>query len=105
MKTELHYYDIFPKVFPAGKEVEITIKPLGYHADFENPERSAYEGIIATENFFKSIGMPTRLSELKIDDKNLKELAKRCTFYGKRTLPGIVELDEDKIFDIYCLMK
>ena len=38
MKTELHYYDIFPKVFPAGKEVEITIKPLGYHADFKNPE-------------------------------------------------------------------
>lgn len=38
MKTELHYYDIFPKVFPAGKEVTITIKPLGYHADFKNPE-------------------------------------------------------------------
>lgn len=38
MKTELHYYDIFPKVFPAGKEVEITIKPLGYHAEFKNPE-------------------------------------------------------------------
>lgn len=39
MKTELHYYDIFPKVFPAGKEVTITIKPLGYHADFENPDK------------------------------------------------------------------
>ena len=38
MKTELNYYDIFPKVFPAGKEIEITIKPLGYHANFENPE-------------------------------------------------------------------
>lgn len=38
MKTELHYYDIFPKVFPAGKEVTITIKPLGYHADFKNPD-------------------------------------------------------------------
>jgi hypothetical protein len=25
MKTELHYYDIFPKVFPAGKEMTITI--------------------------------------------------------------------------------
>lgn len=38
MKTELHYYDIYPKVFPAGKEIEITIKPLGYHADFKNPD-------------------------------------------------------------------
>ena len=24
MKTELHYYDIFPKVFPKDKEIEIT---------------------------------------------------------------------------------
>lgn len=38
MKTELHYYDIFPKVFPAGKEMTITIKPLGHHAEFKNPE-------------------------------------------------------------------
>ena len=38
MKTELHYYDIFPKVFPAGKEVEITIKPLGAHAECRNPD-------------------------------------------------------------------
>ena len=38
MKTELHYYDIFPKVFPAGKEVNITIKPLGAHAEFKNPD-------------------------------------------------------------------
>ncbi len=38
MKTELHYYDVYPKVFPAGKEIEITVKPLGDHAKFENPD-------------------------------------------------------------------
>ncbi len=38
MKTELHYYDVFPKVFPVGKEIEITVKPLGDHAKFENPD-------------------------------------------------------------------
>ena len=38
MTNEMHYYDIYPKVFPAGKEITITIKPLGYHAEFENPE-------------------------------------------------------------------
>ena len=38
MTNEMHNYDIYPKVFPAGKEVAITIKPLGYHADFKNPE-------------------------------------------------------------------
>ncbi len=35
MKTELSYYDIFPKVIREGKEAEICIKPLGHHADFE----------------------------------------------------------------------
>ncbi|MBR3955877.1 MAG: PHP domain-containing protein [Clostridia bacterium] len=30
----LHYFDIFPKVFPADKEVEITIKPLGSRISF-----------------------------------------------------------------------
>lgn len=35
MRTDLHYYDIYPKVFPAGKEVEICLKPLGAHVDFK----------------------------------------------------------------------
>lgn len=34
MKTELHYYDVFPKVIPADTESEITIKPLGAHTAF-----------------------------------------------------------------------
>ena len=34
MKNEMHNYDIFPKVFPKDKEIEITIKPLGDHAAF-----------------------------------------------------------------------
>ena len=34
MKMELHDYDIYPKVFPVGTEVEITVKPLGVHAAF-----------------------------------------------------------------------
>jgi len=38
MEITLLNYDIFPKVFPAGKEVSITIKPLGYHAEFKNPD-------------------------------------------------------------------
>ena len=32
MKRELINYDIFPKVIPTGKEVTITVKPLGGHA-------------------------------------------------------------------------
>ena len=35
MKTELHYYDIFPKVIQEGKPVTINVKPLGKHAAFD----------------------------------------------------------------------
>lgn len=31
LKEELYYWDIFPKVIPVGKEVEITIKPINLH--------------------------------------------------------------------------
>lgn len=34
LSNELFNYDIFPKVFEAGKEATITIKPLGAHAVF-----------------------------------------------------------------------
>ena len=34
MKRELINYDIFPKVIPVGKEVTVTIKPMGGHAAF-----------------------------------------------------------------------
>ncbi len=35
IKNELFNYDIFPKVFPCGEPVEVTVKPLGAHAAFE----------------------------------------------------------------------
>lgn len=38
MKDVIHNYDIFPKVFPCDKEIEITIKPLGAHVAFDRDE-------------------------------------------------------------------
>ncbi len=34
IKLELTNYDIFPKVFPCDKEIEVTVKPLGAHVEF-----------------------------------------------------------------------
>ena len=38
MKTDLHNYDVYPKVFLVGKPVNITIKPLGDHVAFTGKE-------------------------------------------------------------------
>ena len=40
MKDVMHNYDVFPKVFPKDKEIEITVKPLGAHAAFEREQYS-----------------------------------------------------------------
>jgi len=38
MKTELHYYDIFPKVVLEGADTRVTVRSLGRHADFKEGE-------------------------------------------------------------------
>lgn len=75
----------------------------GIETDFEHPERTALKGIEATENYFKSIGMPVRLSELDVDDSKLEEMAEKCTFFGKRVLKDYMPLDKKEIIDIYKL--
>lgn len=75
----------------------------GIPMDFEHPERTALAGIEAAEAYFRSIGMPVRLSELSIDDSRFDEMAEKCTFFGKRTLPDYKELGKTEMIDIYRL--
>ncbi len=70
--------------------------------DFSN---DAYNGIIKLENFYKEIGMPTRLSELNIDPAIFHELAYNFTFKGKRTVPDRIIIDYDKCIEILNLAK
>ena len=76
----------------------------GVEMDHEHPERTALAGIRMTEEYFASIGMPTRLGQLDIDDSKFEEMAEKCTFFGKRTLPDYVTLDKKEIIDIFKLM-
>ena len=75
----------------------------GIPMDFEHPERTALAGIEAAEAYFRSIGMPVRLSELDVDDTKFDEMAEKCTFFGKRTLPDYIELGKKEMLDIYRL--
>lgn len=71
--------------------------------DFSHPEKTAREGIEKTEAYFRSLGMPTRLSELSIPVSSFDEMAEKCTYWGKRTLGGIKELDKEDILRIFHL--
>lgn len=53
-----------------------------------NLEQMALEGIQAMEAFYRSIHMPTSLAELGVNptEEQIQELAKKCSFMGKRTV-------------------
>lgn len=45
IKQELFDYDIFPKVFPSDKEITVTVKPLGAHAEFSGEYTLELKGL------------------------------------------------------------
>ncbi len=84
---------------------QYAVRVWNIEMNFDNPEETAMKGIVATENYFKSIGMPVRLSELGISDDRFEEMAVKCTHFGKRTLPDYIELDKKEIIEIFELCK
>ena len=64
----------------------------------------ALKGIDALEDFFKSNGIPSSLSELKIGTEHFEDMASHCC-EGGRMGSGFVPLDKDDVVNIYkdCL--
>lgn len=48
----------------------------------ENPERIILEGVRRLEAFYTSLGLPVRLGQLQIDDRDFAQMAERVTRYG-----------------------
>lgn len=66
-------------------------------------EATALKGIKATEDFFKTLGMPIRLSEAGIIDNRFEEMANKATSNNTSTLGAFVKLTKDDIVAIYKL--
>ncbi len=72
--------------------------------DEESVEACAIATIEKTVSFFKAIGAPTSITELRIglqEEEDLRDLARRCSFYGTRTIGSFKVLDEEDIYNIY----
>jgi alcohol dehydrogenase YqhD (iron-dependent ADH family) len=63
----------------------------------------ALEAIFALEAFYKSIGMPTRMSDMDIDGSRIEEMADKATKGDTRTLGSFVKLNKEDIINIYKL--
>lgn len=76
MKIELLNYDIYPKVFPVGKEMGFTIKPLGAHVQFKEEtyhirimpmSHGAFYNYRERKNVFDFYTMPNKNGELCVN--------------------------------------
>jgi len=67
----------------------------------DDDEKAALLGIECMEAFFKEIGMPLRLREFNIPENCIDHLCELCTFGRTRAIPTYVDLDYDKLKEIF----
>ena len=86
---------------------QIAVRVWGCEMDFDNPERTAREGIEALRSFLISIGMPRNFEELGAREEDIKKMAYTCC-YGKGNesgmIGGFVPLNQKDVEEIYKLM-
>ena len=71
---------------------------------FSNPEITALKGIEQLEFFFKSIDLPTRLSEADIPDTRLEEMAEK-SLEGRKSLGNLRKLISRNVLEILRIAK
>ena len=91
--------------YQVGRFKKLAVSVWGIEPSGKSDEEVALAGIKASEEYFESIGMPVRLSQLDIDvtEEAIEEMAEKCTFFGTRTLPDYIELGKKEIIDIFKL--
>ena len=72
-----------------------------WDCDAKDDETAAKCGIEKMAEYFVSIGMPAKLSDFDIDESCIERLAELCTFGKQRTVKTYIELDYDKIKEIF----
>ncbi len=79
---------------------QMAVRVFGCEMDFEDPERTARQGIQAFRKFLVSIGMPINLKQLGAKEEDIPLLVSKLGLNGGRT-GGYVNLSEDDITEIY----
>lgn len=88
----------------AKRFAQFAVNVLGVYNHFDDPERTALEGIEAMEKFYRSIEMPISMTELlngkQVTDAEIEEMADKCTKGGTQTLGNFVKLTKQDIIEI-----
>ena len=64
---------------------------------------TAVRGIEAMEDFYRALDMPVSIRNMGIEpgEDQMKELAEKCSHFGRRTIGCIKKLDKEDMYRIY----
>ena len=64
---------------------------------------TALKGIEAMEDFYRALDMPVSIRNMGIEpgEDQMKELAEKCSHFGRRTIGCIKKLDKEDMYRIY----
>ncbi|MBS7315683.1 MAG: iron-containing alcohol dehydrogenase [Clostridiaceae bacterium] len=82
---------------------QYAVRVWGCEMDYAKPEATALAGIAATEDFFRSIGMPVRLSDIGIGEAEIDDLASRITAGGKNVIETYIPCGKQEFAEILRL--
>lgn len=79
-----------------------AVNVMGVEAG-KNEMETAIKGVEAMEAFYKALEMPVCIKDLGIDpaEKELRELAEKCSHFRRRTVGCVKKLDVNDIYQIY----
>lgn len=81
---------------------QFAVRVFGCEMDFQNPERTAKEGITKFEQFLLSIGMPIRFKELGAKAEDIPTLIEMLKM-NEREIGNFVKLSKEDVEAIYKL--
>ncbi|WP_346705968.1 iron-containing alcohol dehydrogenase [Merdimonas faecis] len=65
--------------------------------------KTAQKGIEVMEDFYRALDMPVCIGDMGIElaEEQMRELAEKCSHFGKRTIGCIKKLDQEDMYQIY----
>lgn len=89
--------DAAPKRF-----ARFAVNVMGVSASGDDMD-TGLRGIEAMEEFYRSVGMPVNIRELGLEltEEQMRELAEKCSHFGKRTVGCIKRLGKEDMYQIY----
>ena len=84
--------------------VEFANQVWNVPINYEDLEETALQGISLTEQYFKTLGMPTNIPELlgrQVTAEEIEQLSSSCVHFGRRKIGTFMVLDKDDVSKIY----